>query len=665
MDFFEHQDVARKRSGRLVLLFGAAVAGIILLTYLVVAGAAAIIMGSQTQPGEPAADPLVMLLNPLLFVAVAGGVVLVVGGASLTKLASLRGGGQVVARSLGGKLLTQDTRDPDERKILNVVQEMAIASGVPVPPVYLMEDEPAINAFAAGYHPDDAVIGVTRGCVQQLSRDELQGVMAHEFSHILNGDMRLNIRLIGVIFGILVIGLTGQTILRGVFYSGGTRRRSSNDKGGGAVIVIAGAALLLMLIGYIGMFFGQLIKSAVSRQREYLADASAVQFTRNPDGISGALKRIGGLSSHGAIRHPKAEEFSHMYFAEGVSHWLGNAMATHPPLAERIRRIEPRWDGGFEEPRDTPERAARRQRRSEAAMGLAGADTVGGSMADPLSAQRDAAAQTQVSTPAAVDSIGAVTPAHIAVARALLTSIPEPLRDAAHAMDTARPAVFALLLDDDDTVQQKQLALLGDEAEETLALRPAAQALPTEARLSLLDLLIPTLRGMDRRRYDVFKHTVEQLMGADQRLDLFEWTLQRVLLRHVEATYQRARPPQVTVRNMSQAQAHAVLLLSALSYIGSRSAETAADAFAAGYAETALQGDALLSKQAVSLPNLSDALDALHDAAPAVKRRVIHACAKTIAADGEVTAREAELMRAIADGLDAPMPPLLPGQALV
>ena len=242
--------------------------------------------------------------------------------------------------------------------MINVVEEMALASGVPVPPVYLLPEEQGINAFAAGYSPSDAVVAVTRGTAEQLSRDELQGVVAHEFSHILNGDMRLNIRLIGVLHGILLLGLIGRFLLRSGYYSG--HRRNSKDNSG-AVLLVMG--LVLLVLGFVGSVCGNLIKAALSRQREYLADASAVQFTRNPGGIAGALKRIGAAVMGSSLKHSNASEMSHMYFSQGVWEGFTGMMATHPPLPKRIRALEPNWDGKFPTTPKTTHRASRNRRR--------------------------------------------------------------------------------------------------------------------------------------------------------------------------------------------------------------------------------------------------------------------------------------------------------------
>ena len=351
-NFFENQDAARRNTKRLVLLFCLAVVAIAGMLYLL-----AVLLTGVEQPDPNTGQMVISPLwwQPDLALGVAIATVIVVGGGSLYKIAQLRGGGAVVAEALGGALIPPGTRDADERRLLNVVEEMAIASGIPAPPVYLLKDEQGINAFAAGFAPGDAVIGVTRGCVQRLSRDELQGVIAHEFSHILSGDMGLNIRLMGVIHGILIIGIIGYFLLRSSLYSGSSRRSNSRDNSGMAIVA---AGLGLMVIGFLGTFFGNLIKASVSRQREFFADASAVQFTRNPGGIAGALKEIGGYEGGSILESPNAPEASHLFFSQGLRGGLQMLFATHPPLEERILRLDPNWQAGTRPARTRASRAA-------------------------------------------------------------------------------------------------------------------------------------------------------------------------------------------------------------------------------------------------------------------------------------------------------------------
>jgi Zn-dependent protease with chaperone function len=316
MNFFAAQDDARRRTKWLVVYFALAIIGVILSVYGIVY-IAMLYMGMTVNPWMPG-----------VFTATALGTGGVMGTGSLFKTMQLNGGGAVVAKDLGARQIDPHTNDADERRLVNVVEEMAIASGLPVPGIWLMDDELAINAFAAGTEPGNAVVAVTRGCLQRLSRSELQGVVAHEFSHILNGDMKLNMRLMGLLFGVLMISMIGNMLFQALRFM---RVRSSNSKnsGAGVVVVIVLAGVALMIVGSIGVFFGRLIQAAISRQREYLADASAVQFTRDPEGIAGALKKIGGQQDGARINAPKATEASHLFFATGECSATGLLLTHH------------------------------------------------------------------------------------------------------------------------------------------------------------------------------------------------------------------------------------------------------------------------------------------------------------------------------------------------
>ncbi len=336
MDFFEHQAQARKNTTVLVAYFALAIVSLIAAVYLAtVVGA----YGMQASKSTSTAPSTLQLWRPELFLYAVTGTLTVVSLGSLYKTARLSKGGSAVAEALGGRLMDADPADADERKLRNVVEEMAVAASVPMPKVYVLDDESGINAFAAGHTPDNAAIGVTRGAIHQLSRDELQGVIGHEFSHILNGDMRINIRIMGVLFGIVCLAVIGRIML----FSRGGRGRNP--------MVFIGLALVV--IGALGMVFGRLIQAALSRQRELLADASAVQFTRNPAGLSSALQKIGAAGSK--LESPHAAEASHMFFENGLSKPFSGLMATHPPLAERIRAIDPAWDGQFARPATQPQ----------------------------------------------------------------------------------------------------------------------------------------------------------------------------------------------------------------------------------------------------------------------------------------------------------------------
>jgi Zn-dependent protease with chaperone function len=497
--FFENQEAARRNTTRLVVLFGCAVVGIVGLLY----GLAVLLTGQpQTDAYGQVVGAQFSYWQPELLIQVALATLAVVAGGSLFKIAQLRGGGTVVAESLGGQLIPSDTRDPDARKLLNVVEEMAIASGTPTPPVYLLVDEVGINAFAAGFTPSDAVIGVTRGCVQQLTRDELQGVIAHEFSHILSGDMRLNIRLMGTIHGILLIGIMGFFLLRSSMFSGG--RRNSKDNSG-AFMVAAGVGL--MIIGVIGTFFGNLIKASVSRQREFLADASAVQFTRNPEGIAGALKKIGGFEAGSILQSPSAPEASHLFFGQGLRGGLQSLFATHPPLDERIRRLDPSFqhDG-----------AAGARITGPLAAGAAGAAGLAGAAANPQ------VRRTLDDRPrgAAMDQVGDPTAAHLDYAASLIAALPPAVVSASHEPHAARALIYALLINRDSATKKKQLDQIGrfeeaDIAGETQRLLQDVERVDSRARLPLIDMALPALQRWSARQYAAFKTHVQALVKAD------------------------------------------------------------------------------------------------------------------------------------------------------
>ncbi|MDY7109295.1 MAG: M48 family metallopeptidase [Planctomycetota bacterium] len=656
MDFFESQDAARRNTGRLVILFVLAVIAIMIAIYLLVALLFGVGGGYAEIEGSRRAA---LLLDWRLMAAVGAITLAVVGLGSLYKMAQLRAGGGFVAESLGGALIHPETTDPVERRVLNVVEEMAIASGTPCPPVYMLGDEKGINAFAAGFSPEDACIGVTRGCAEQLSRDQLQGVIAHEFSHILNGDMRLNIRLIGILNGILVVGIIGYFILRSSFYAGGASRRSGKRDGAGAILLLGAG---LAVIGFVGTFFGNWIKAAVSRQREFLADASAVQFTRNPSGIAGALKRIGGYAPGAKVESPNAPEASHMFFGRAITSGLNSIFATHPPLPVRIERLEPSWDGEFITTGPAPEPEAAKapgaprahEARAAAIAGLVGA----------AAAERPAPPRVS-----AVKQIGRPTQEHIDHAARLIQRIPAQVANAARESYGARAVVYGLLINREPAPRRVQTDRLDEHADRgvcrlTAELLPALENLSRELRLPLVDLALPALRNLSPPQYAVFKQNVQALVDADGKIDLFEWALQRIILRHLEPQFSRVKPPVTHYYALRRLGRQCSALLSTLAYVGHRDRAAAQRAFSLAISRLAVRSASMLPPEACTMQALDEALHDLNRTTPRLKKQILTACAACVSADREVTVDEAELFRALCDGLSCPMPPLLPGQPL-
>ena len=638
-DFFEHQDVARRNTTRLMVLFALAVVGMIAAIDLLLAG----VLGYLGRNPDTGAIDWRLAANPEVLVLATVGTLLVVTGGSLGKIAQLRGGGRVVAEQLGGRLISPDTKAPAERQLLNVVDEMAIASGVPSPPVYLMAEEDGINAFAAGFVPADAVIGVTRGTVERLTRDELQGVIAHEFSHILNGDMRLNIRLMGILNGILIIGMLGYFVLRMTAFSG-YRSRRSRDGGNAMPLLALGAGL--MVIGFVGTFFGNLIKAAVSRQREFLADASAVQFTRQPAGLANALKKIGGFDTGSTVRHPNAPEASHMFFGRATS-GLNAMFSTHPPLAERIRRVDPSWDGALSVGGAAPGAPA----LAPGASGFAAGRPAG-------AAPREAGAPP-------VASVGQFSDAHLRVAAELLAHLPPKVLDAAHEPYGARALVYALLVDQQSDARRVQLEHLAAAADsgvyrETLRLLPVVSPIERRARLPLVDLTLPALGRLTADQHARFTENVAVLVRADDTISLFEWVLQRVLLHDLERARGTRPPSRIRHRNLARILPHADVLLSGLAHAGHQSMPEAERVFGLAWRSLGRPDRSLRPLEACGLEALDAALEVLDAATPAIKRQILEAATVCVGADQRVTVTEMELLRAIAASLGCPMPLPLP-----
>lgn len=670
MDFFQAQDNARVRTRTLILLFLAAVVAINLAVYALVY----FIMRENGVEVTGLTPGIGLSPNQQLFLLVTGVTTALISVGSLVRTAQLKhGGGARVAELLGGERLTLRGADRAERRLINVVEEMAIASGMPVPAIYVLDDK-GINAFAAGHSTSDAVVTVTRGAINTLNRDQLQGVVAHEFSHILNGDMRLNIRLIGVLYGILLLAIIGRGILRG------SNRRSGRKKGGGQVALLG---IGLLLIGYIGVFFGRLIQAATSRQREYLADASAVQFTRNPAGMAGALARVKSVGS--LIEDHHAQEASHLFFAAGVKASFTSLLATHPPLLERIHRIDPAFD-----PDAMP---AVQEDTGEDAAG----NDPGSAAAADAGVSQFHASMTGAALMASVGS--APLPAHVAYAAQLLRSLPASVTEAAHEPDGATALLFALLLHDGPHAAAQRDAIVAHGGEELAARVTAlakdlatlnADAIARETqpaashRMSLLDLLQPALQQVAPDQRPRIEQTTRALVFADQRTDVFEFAVLHLIGQRLKSAKSAksapaAKPstpaapptgptppttpappkpalPKASVRDDFQS------VLSAVAWAGTGDAATAARALGAGLASLPrnLDGITLQPRDAVSFDKLDAALSRLRVTNPGMRRTLLEACVHGVAAaDGRVHAEEAELLRAIAEAVDCPMPPMI------
>jgi Zn-dependent protease with chaperone function len=642
VNFFEQQDIARRNTRLLVVLFVIAVFLLIVLVNIVVA--AFLFVGQDYNIYVGSREGLAGFWSYFSWqrfgsigLAMTATIALVV----LFKWIQLSTGGKVVAESMGGTRILPQTRDRAERRCLNVVEEMALAANMPVPAVYVLNGERGINAFAAGITPADAVVAVTRGTIEQLKRHELQGVIAHEFSHILNGDMRLSIRLAAMLKGITFIGDVGHILLRS---SNRARTGASARSGsGGAVLPVLGLAL--WILGWLGSVAAGFIKSAISRQKEYLADASAVQYTRDPDGIGDALKVIGGYIPGTLVHAARATEMSHIFFGQ-IEHALWQLFATHPPLESRIRRVDPDWDGKFIE---------RKPYQYRAEPSRPGAGEVGVGRAAIVMAALAAAALEEVEEG---DAEFDRAPEDVEAETATEHDIPVAFVRHSHEPLGAQALVHSLLISSDVDVRATQLAILEQSGVRGLTelvntLAPGVLELGAPRRLPLLEMCLPALKSISARQYRTFKNTLLALIKADARTELYEWCLFQLTRHYLDPEFVQVRPSRPRYRKLHRVADHVRIVLSVLAHEGSGEAETV---FRLGADTLGLDHLELLPRDQCSVAAFSKGVHELADCYPLLKPRLLKAMALAAGSDGRLSAVEREIIASIAAVMDCPVP---------
>jgi Zn-dependent protease with chaperone function len=664
MDFFDQEARARKQTRRLIRLFGLAVFVVVALTNLVLA----VVIHAFKHPLFPGAwwnpfiflvtlldlcgeavvfpmDFLKLIWNPYLFCWVTLISLTSVALGSLYKIRLLAAGGSVVADLLDGRCVETNTSDPDEQRLRHVVEEMAIASGMSVPEIYVLDNERGINAFSAGHTRDDVAIGVTRGCLKLLTRDELQGVIAHEFSHILNGDTRLNLRLMGLMHGLFWPMIVGRVLVRGSAQARDPDESIFDEDTNPFFLPTAPIGILFLIVGGISSPFVRLTKSLICREREWLADAAAVQFTRNPPGVAGALKKIGGLYKQGRLDTPNAETASHLYFANSALEPLFNFQSTHPPLAKRVLAVDPAFDGQFPKVKSLLPNQYER---------------------DQVYEQTVARVMSEIRNPpeTLTADIGRLTADHIKAAAAIRFNLPPEVTQALREPAGAASVVYSLVLSEDDAVRARQMEILraNGMTERTAALASLIQALSVKYKLALAEFAVPALRQYSLDEYTAFDQTVQRLVECDGAIELFEYALMKMIARQLRAYFEGPDLDQARYGRIQDVLPECALLLSALAHVGQEDDEPAArTAFAQGRQFLDAPGDQIqfMPRSEWDLAGVDTALARLAKCPAGVQRNILLACGKTVAADGHVTEREAELLRAIADSLDCPMPPFV------
>jgi len=637
MDFFDRQDKARKKTWLLALYFIAAI------FFIMVAVNGAFYFFFKFVEAYPYTPKTWFTEHVWMYVT--GGTLLVILTGSFTRLAKLSSGGKAVAQMAGARLLDLGSHKANEKKLINVVEEMSIASGTPMPVLYIMDDEDGINAFVAGYKPTEAVMVVTRGTLEILNRDELQAVVGHEFSHILNGDMRINIRLMAILAGILIIGQVGQFLLRG---SGRQRyQHSSKGRGTSALMVLAFG---LMLIGYVGLFFGRLIKAAISRQREFLADASSVQFTRNPKGIAGALYKIQQTTGRSLLTNLRAEDVSHMCFAEALKVNMQSLLATHPPLEQRIKAV----DASFLKIQRAIDIQTRQRTNRDSIQQSPPSETQ----------KKSASGAIHTNAQQLGDSIGNPAPEHMIYAAAMLQSFTPALMENVHNTAGAKSVIYALLLSNMKT--STGLACLAEHGEAAQVkrlnvIKTEIKNLNKRHRLPLIDLALPVLKQLPTQETAVFLSTTEALIKCDKKVTLFEFVLLTILKKHLDKNAGKA--DKVNIFSFKSAHEELTLLMSLMGHAGKQTPKKKQIAFSKAMLSFGVKSAALLCVEQCKFNAVNRVLIKLNRMSPLLKKSVLVACADMLLDDGVVMPAEAELLRAVSEMLDCPMPPLLGGDA--
>jgi Zn-dependent protease with chaperone function len=652
-NFFARQRDARKSCRNQMILFALAVFIIVLITtmairlawYLFISTQAHTLINYEAAQRYQQKLSAFTFFDPAFFLFMAMVIISFILAASLIKMNTLQKGGGAVAEMLGGRNISSKTNDQDERRLMNVVEEMAIASGIPVPQVYVIDSENNINAFAAGLEIGDSAVAVTHGALTKLNRDELQGVVGHEFSHLLNGDSRLNVQLIGILFGIMFMGIIGRQIL--------SHGRFSARMG----LPVIAAGVCLMVIGYIGTFMGRLMQCAISRQKEFLADASAVQFTRNPLGLAGALKKIGGSTFGSQINSPGARQASHLFFSESHPDKLFAFLATHPPLTQRIRLLDPSFDGKFIEMEEDAPRA-----KPEYSTPFWGTARWGTKLQVPPGSPLLSLIPAEV-----INHVGNPSKENIEQSRTFLDSIPEEISETVKSPQGAACVIYALLMDNDAALLSSQLPSLAramvvrGQTDNILKIAGKLSGLQQNLRLPLIELAMPALKGltsMEKRNFLLILHSC---INADGRVSLFELSVLWVLEKYLNPSEELFR--NVSIFSISRVGLDIVVLLQVLACTGHATDKVKAEeAFHAGLdriPELAARKPVFAFEEIVSYARVNNALTRLIEASFKIRESVIDACAHCAFKDQNVTVEERELLRVIALALQCPLPPFL------
>lgn len=641
MNFFEQQDKARKRTTTLVLYFILAIVFIILAVDCLIIG----LMYFNSTPGSLKTEELVSDAI-IIGIGLTPAVLIVIGIGTLIRLYQTRGGGVSVAEMVKARPIDRDTQDFKEKRFINIVEEMSIASGVSVPQLFVMDNEPAINAFVAGVHQNDMVMVVTKGALDNLDRDAMQGVVGHEFSHIFNGDMKINLKLIGILGGIFAIGQLGAFILRSLQFSSSSRSSSSgSDSKGNGIFIVIGLGIGLFVIGYIGLFFGRLIKAGVSRQRESLADACSVQYTRNPQGLINALTAIGAQNGS-KLTSSHAEDINHMCFGPSLNMWFTSLLASHPPIEERIKALDP---NGY---LSQAERKAPKVVESTASTPQKSTAQLGAILLAPAALASTANTIEQ--------SIGNPQMAHIEYAEKLYATIPDALKDQCRKVQEAPLILYAILMASSELIANKAPSVLSTTLDETAIAKIHQYAIQIKALgplflLPLVDITLPTFNQIESQ--DKSKVIAELEMLSAIHVTLFTFSvvamIKKSAMHPVTSKTTKQLPTQILLKEISELMR---FMVTCTKNDEQGSKQRYAELMKA-FTNKTLPDYERLDFDALDFQKRLYQLNRLY---PLGKEKLIHACLVCVETDQQINIEEAQAVRAIAACLNCPIPPILP-----
>mgnify|MGYP002640465002 FL=1 len=629
MDFFGAQDRARRQTRVFGLLFSLAIILVIQMMNLLVIVIHYLIKVNVSGSAPGGFTQFLQWDQYLIVACLVTGFIALFGYLGIEQLF---GGGDAVARLLGANLIARGTTDKQERLATQIVTEIAIAAGAPVPQLFLLK-EPAINSFAAGWDSSDAVITLTTGALTHLDRYELQAMVAHEFCHILNGDMRLNQTMAGLLQGLFIIKEWSSKILEN-----GGRHRSGKSSGYFYLTLFG-----FLTLGSFGYFLGRWIKSLLARQQEYHADAAAVQYTRNPEAVIGMLQKLGVNYIHSRMLGSRYEQFDHAFVGIPGNKTFINS---HPPVEARIRRINPDWNIEFL-PIDI-ERidAAPVMRRQEEKQQQLVWTMFGLGVTESILTSAIPAFDKQIFDP----EYG--------------HRLPDTLLSLTRACVSSEATILAVLLASSKSAEQthlKQLKSILDNRmyQKTLEILPSVKILDPRQRIPLIETCIPALKEMTKPQYLEFKIWIMTLFNADFKMDHDEFVVSRFVIARLDRFYNISKRPQKILNLVGDVRAEYELILSLIAYT-EHDDSMAQQAFDAGKKAIAAYSLKLIPRNMVFLKQANTALDKLYALTPSLRKRLLQAAAATIALDGKITLKGFELLKTVAASLEVPMPPMAP-----